>query len=144
MVIGIKLGYTRDMISFLEEVYQRQPRRRNFMMIDIWCNVISHLGWNVKHYLAKCLADAGHADIADTLGTDYNISEFIQYKRKQVSPKTTFVIRTDYTNSNIRLFGEKGVKIKSNKNEQHMVNFFSNINITQYWILLIPNSVFVI
>lgn len=87
MVIGIKLGYTRDMVSLLEEVYQRQPKRRNFMMITIWCNVISHLGWNVKQYLAKCLADAGHADIADTLGTDYNISKNIKYKRKQLSPK---------------------------------------------------------
>lgn len=41
-------------------------------MIAEWCDVISNLGWNVKLYLAKFLADSGHAEIADTLDTDYN------------------------------------------------------------------------
>lgn len=72
MDVGIKFGYTQVMLSHLEEVYPRQPKWRNFTMIAEWCDVISNLGWNVKLYLAKFLADAGHAEIADTLGIDYN------------------------------------------------------------------------
>ncbi|CAG2197159.1 unnamed protein product [Mytilus edulis] len=43
MIIGIHLGYTRAMLSHLEDVYPRQPKWRNFMMIAEWCDVVSHL-----------------------------------------------------------------------------------------------------
>ncbi|XP_071180719.1 interferon-induced very large GTPase 1-like [Mytilus edulis] len=71
--LGIHLGYTSAKLNHLEDVYPRDPQWRNVMMIGEWCSVITSLHLNVKQYLAKFLSEAGQANIADSLSTDYNI-----------------------------------------------------------------------
>lgn len=56
------------MMETLEDMYNKQPTRRNFCMIASWCKVVSHLKLKAKMQLASHFAKSSRKDIAEDMG----------------------------------------------------------------------------
>ncbi|CAC5420877.1 unnamed protein product [Mytilus coruscus] len=69
--IGITLGYKHCMMETLEDMYTKQPTRRNFCMIASWCKVVSNLQLKAKMQLASHFAKSNRKDIAEHIGVYY-------------------------------------------------------------------------
>ncbi|XP_052073945.1 uncharacterized protein LOC127711833 [Mytilus californianus] len=69
--IGITLGYKHCMMETLEDMYTKQPTRRNFCMIASWCKIVSNLQLKAKMQLASHFAKSNRKDIAEHIGVYY-------------------------------------------------------------------------
>ncbi|VDI12738.1 Hypothetical predicted protein [Mytilus galloprovincialis] len=69
--IGITLGYKHYMMETLDDMYTKQPIRRNFCMLAAWCKVVTDLKLNTKVQLASHFSKIDRKDIVEHIGVYY-------------------------------------------------------------------------
>lgn len=59
------------MMETLDDMYTKQPIRRNFCMLAAWCKVVTDLKLNTKVQLASHFSKIDRKDIVEHIGVYY-------------------------------------------------------------------------